>query len=116
MIFRDNTVVSTSSCGAVAIASPVAGTAADSNAASVVLDPETAPPALVAHSTKVNPQYNSEEALPSAVIPPINEDPEEALDAEIIGSTDDDEERYSGVDNDRDFEEEFVDRLLQKYL
>ena len=36
----------------------------DSNAAFVVLDPETAPSAPVAHSTEVNPQSNSEEALP----------------------------------------------------
>ena len=42
--------------------------------------------------------------------------PEEALDAEIIACTDDDEERDSGVDDDNDFEEEFVDRLIQKYL
>ena len=36
--------------------------------------------------------------------------------AEIIGCTDDDEERDSGVDDDSDLEEEFVDRLIQKYL
>lgn len=64
------------------------------------LDPETAP------------SY-SEEALPSA-------SPEEALHDEIIGCTDDDadEERDSGVDDadDSEFEEEFVDRLIQKYL
>lgn len=66
----------------------------------VILDPETAP------------SY-SEEALPSA-------SPEEALHDEIIGCTDDDadEERDSGVDDadDSEFEEEFVDRLIQKYL
>lgn len=73
---------------------------ADSNAECVILDPETAP------------SY-SEEALPSA-------SPEEALHDEIIGCTDDDadEERDSGVDDadDSEFEEEFVDRLIQKYL
>lgn len=66
----------------------------------MILDPETAP------------SY-SEEALPSA-------SPEEALHDEIIGCTDDDadEERDSGVDDadDSEFEEEFVDRLIQKYL
>ena len=45
----------------------------------------------------------------------VNEDPH-PLDAEIIGCTDDDEERDSGVDDDSDLEEEFVDRLIQKYL
>ena len=114
---NDN-VVSTASSVAITIASPVAGTAAESdfNAASVVLDPETTPSATVAHSTEVNPQSNSEEALPSAVVLSVDEDPEEALDAEIIACTDDDEERDSGVDDDSDFEEEFVDRLIQKYL
>ena len=43
-----------------------------------------------------------------------DEDPEEALDAEIIGYTDDDEERDSGGDDDSDFKEDFVDRLIQK--
>ena len=57
----------------------------------MVPDPETAPLAPVAHSTEVNPQSN-------------------------FGYTDDDEERDSGVDDDSDFEEEFVDRLIQKYL
>ena len=115
---NDNTVVSTASSVAVPIASPVAGTAAesDSNAASVVLDPETTPSAPVAHSTEVKPQSNSEEALPSAVVLSVDEDLEEALDAEIIACTDDDEERDSGVDDDSDFEEEFVDRLIHKYL
>ena len=69
----------------------------DSNAASVVLDPEKAPSAPVAHSTEASPQSNS-------------------FHAEIIGCTDDDEERDSGVDDDSDLEEEFVDRLIQKYL
>ena len=55
-----------------------------------------------------------EEALPSAVVLSVDEDPEEALDAEIIACTD--EERDSGVDDDSDFEEKFVDRLIQKYL
>lgn len=101
-VAADNTVVSTASSVAVPIASPVAGTSAeaDSNAECVILDPETAP------------SY-SEEALPSA-------SPEEALHDEIIGCTDDDadEERDSGVDDadDSEFEEEFVDRLIQKYL
>ena len=115
---NDNTVVSIASSVAVTIASPVTGTAAESdfNAASVVLDPETTPSAPVAQSTEVNPQSNSEEALPSAVVLSVDEDPEEALDAEIISCTDDDEERDSGVDDDSDFEEEFVDRLIQKYL
>ena len=81
----------------------------------VVLDSETASSAPVAHSTEASPQSNSEDALPSAVILPVNEDPH-PLDAEIIGWTDDDEERDSGVDDDSDLEEEFVDRLIQKYL
>lgn len=116
-VAADNTTVSAASSVAIPIASPVVGIAAESdfNAASVVLDPETATSAPVAHSTEVNPQSNSEEALPSAVVLPVDEEPEEALDAEIIGCTDDDEERDSGVD-DSDFEEEFVDRLIQKYL
>ena len=38
------------------------------------------------------------------------------LDAEIIGCTDDDEERDSGADDNSDHEEEVVDRLIQKYL
>ena len=116
-VAADNTVVSTASSVPVPVASPVAGTAAesDSNAASVVLDPETAPSAPVAHSTEASPQSNSEEALPSAVILPVNEDPH-PLNAEMIGCTDDDEERDSGVDDDSDLEEEFVDRLIQKYL
>ena len=82
----------------------------------MVLDPETTPSAPVAHSTEVNPQSHSEEALPSAVVLSVDEDPEEALDAEIIACTDDDEERDSGVDDDSDLKEEFVDRLIQKYL
>ena len=116
-VAADNTVVPTASSVAVPVASPVAGTAAesDSNAASVVLDPEKAPSAPVAHSTEASPQSNSGEALPSAVILPVNEDPH-PLDAEIIGCRDDDEERDSGVDDDSDLEEEFVDRLIQKYL
>ena len=117
-VAADNTAVPTASSVAVPVASPVAGTAAesDSNAASVVLDPEKAPSAPVAHSTEASPQSNSGEALPSAVILPVNEDPH-PLDAEIISCTDDDdEERDSGVDDDSGLEEEFVDRLIQKYL
>ena len=116
-VAADNTAVPTASSVAVPVASPVAGTAAesDSNAASVVLDPEKASSAPVAHSTEASPQSNSGEALPSAVILPVNEDPH-PLDAEIIDCTDDDEERDSGVDDDSDLEEEFVDRLIQKYL
>ena len=112
-VAADNTIVPTAS----SVAVPVAGTAAesDSNAASVVLDPEKAPSAPVAHSTEASPQSNSGEALPSAVILPVNEDPH-PLDAEIIGCTDDDEERDSGVDDDSDLQEEFIDRLIQKYL
>lgn len=49
-------------------------------------------------ATEVNPQSNSEEALPSAVVLPVDEDPEEALDAEIVGCTGD-EERDSGDDD-----------------
>lgn len=63
----------------------------------MLLDPEKAPSAPVAHSTEASPQSNS-------------------FHAEIIGCTDDDEERDSGVDDDSDLEEEFVDRLIQKYL
>ena len=116
-VAADNTIVPTASSVAVPVASPVAGTAAesDSNAASVVLDPEKTPSAPVAHSTEASPQSNSGEALPSAVILPVNGYPH-PLDAEIIGCTDDDEERDSGVDDDSDLEEEFIDRLIQKYL
>ena len=67
---------------------------------------------FLAHSLSTK---NSGEALPSAVILPVNKDPH-PLDAEIIDCTDDDEERDSGVDDDSDLEEEFVDRLIQKYL
>lgn len=49
-------------------------------------------------ATEVNPQSNSEEALPSAVVLPVDEDPEEALDAEIVGCTGN-EERDSGDDD-----------------
>ena len=45
----------------------------------------------VAVATAATPQSNSEEFLPSVVLPPLEEDPE-ALDAEVIGCTAYDEE------------------------
>lgn len=70
----------------------------------------------VAGATAATPQSNSEEFLPSVDLPPLEEDPE-ALDAEVIDCTADDAEADSGLeDDDGDFDEEFVDRLINKYL
>lgn len=84
----------------VAVPGPVATAAetASNPAVTSLALPETAR----AVSTAATPQSNSEDVLPSAVLP-VEEDPEEALDAE-------------DYDTDSDFEEESVDKLIHKYL
>lgn len=69
----------------------------------------------VVGATAATAQSNSEEFLPSVDLPPLEEDPE-AFDAEVIDCTADDEEADSGLEDDGDFDEEFVDRLINKYL
>lgn len=96
--------------------SPEGTTETTNPVAAQAVNAETAHSPPVAVATAAIPQSNSEECLHSAALPQLEEDPEEAFDADIIGCTDDDEEGDSGLDDDRDSDKEFVDKLINKYF